>query len=57
MRLFKKYGIMTTIASIILLGACTPEENPCPSVEISVEIDSANLEATVKLEGVEDLNC
>ncbi|MEQ8626087.1 hypothetical protein [Ekhidna sp.] len=55
MRLLKSYGIATVILTALLMSACNSDENPCPGVNLEVEIDSANMTAHVFATGLEDV--
>lgn len=56
MKLLNRYSILITVLGVILLGSCTPDEaNPCPDIQLEIEVDSANSEVTIKAEGIENL--
>ncbi|MEO9484527.1 MAG: hypothetical protein ABJG47_13810 [Ekhidna sp.] len=54
MRLLKSYGILTVLFAAVLMSACE-NENPCPGVNLEVDIDSANQSVNIKAEGLEGL--
>lgn len=55
MRLLKSYGFATVIFTALLMSACNTDENPCPGVNLDVEVDSANMTAFVMATGLEDV--
>lgn len=55
MKFLKPYSILAVIATAVLMSACTTDENPCPGINVDVEIDSANLTAHIKATGLQDL--
>lgn len=55
MRLLKSYGIATVILTALLMSACNSDDNPCPGVNLDIEIDSANMKAHVIATGLEDV--
>ena len=56
MKLLNRYSILLTVLSVILLASCNPDENPCPDVEFSVDVDSTTNTVTIKTEGLENLS-
>lgn len=54
MRLLKSYSILTVVLTAMLMSACD-KENPCPGVDLEVDIDSANQIANIKANGLEGL--
>ena len=55
MRLFKSYSLFVVIIGALVINACTPEEDLCPTVDLEVEIDSANYTAHIQASGLSDL--
>ncbi|MEM7297758.1 MAG: hypothetical protein AAF391_05775 [Bacteroidota bacterium] len=55
MKFLKHYSMLAVIATAVLMSACTTDENPCPGINVNVDIDSANLIADIKATGLEDL--
>lgn len=55
MRLLKSYGIATVIFTALLVSACNTDENPCPGVDVEVEIDSADMRAHISASGLENV--
>ncbi len=47
--------MLTVLLTVLLVSACNTDENPCPGVEVDVEIDSANLTAYVAASGLNDI--
>ena len=47
--------MLTIILAVLLISACNTDENPCPGVEVDVEIDSANLTAHIVASGLDDV--
>ncbi len=47
--------MLTVLTTVLLMSACTTEENPCPGVSLEVDIDSANYTANVQANGLGDL--
>ncbi|WP_462249895.1 hypothetical protein [Ekhidna sp.] len=55
MRLFKSYSLFVVIIGALVVNACTPEEDLCPTVDLEVEIDSANYTTHIQASGLSDL--
>ena len=47
--------MITIVVTSMLMIACNTDENPCPGVDVDVEIDSANLVANVSASGLSDI--
>lgn len=55
MKFLKHFNVIAVAASLIFLGSCLQEENPCPDAVITVDVDSSNFTYTITAEGLEDI--